>query len=155
MIDEMFTIRPEPLLQCRLRGEEGSREVDGEHRSPVVVGHLRHRAVDRDAGVVDEDVEAAVLLDHFGDGAPAIVRVPHVARVRAGRHAELGQLGQERLGLLVVVVVAGGDRGARGREVAGDGRADAARTPGDQGHLPVQRAGRERSAGLQFNDGHA
>ena len=42
---------------------------------PVVVGHLGHGPVDRDPGVVDQDVEPAVLVDDLGQHAAAVVRV--------------------------------------------------------------------------------
>src|SRR5918998_6497357 len=53
------------VLERGLRQVEGAGQVDVDDPSPVVVGHLQHGAVDGDAGVVDQDVEPAVLLDHL------------------------------------------------------------------------------------------
>ena len=63
----MLTIAPPRLLHHpaggRAAGVEDAAEVRVEHGAPVVVGHAREQAVARDAGVVDEDVEVARLLD--------------------------------------------------------------------------------------------
>jgi hypothetical protein len=55
-----------------------------------------HRPVHGDAGVVDEDVEPSVLVDHLADDASAVGRIGDVALVnaprrrrRSGRVAEL------------------------------------------------------------------
>jgi hypothetical protein len=64
------------LDHVRQRGlghEEGAREVDREDLVPVLVVHLEHRLVDRDAGVVDEHVEPAVTVDDLGYDTPAIL----------------------------------------------------------------------------------
>ena len=52
---------------------------------PVVGGHPAHGAVDGDAGVVDEDVDPAVLLEHLGDHALAVGDGADVALVDADR----------------------------------------------------------------------
>src|SRR3712207_2191762 len=115
---------------------EGARQVDVDDPAPVVVGHLQHGAVGGDAGVVDQDVEATVLLDDLGDGAPAVVGVGDVALV----HGEalvgevVAELLAEALGGLVVAAVTGGGVGALGGHAAADGRADPPGPAGDEGH---------------------
>ena len=71
-------IRPVPrsshVLQCRLGHVERPGEVHREHRVPVLDRHLHGHLVDGDAGVVDEDVEAAVLVEHLLDDPAAVLR---------------------------------------------------------------------------------
>ena len=54
---------------------KGPGEVDGEDTGPVVVGHAGHEGVARDAGVVDEDVEASEGLDGLLDEGRGGVRL--------------------------------------------------------------------------------
>ena len=61
-------------------------QVDGDHVTPLILGHVEDHAVAQDAGHVDHDVDAAVgvegLLDHAlaaldrGDGVVVRLRVP-------------------------------------------------------------------------------
>ena len=122
----------EHLRQRGLTEEERAREVDLEHAMPVVVGHLQHRVIAGDPGVVDEDVEASVLLDHLPDDAPAVFGKADVAAVDAGLHAvRLDRLAGLR-DLVLVAAVAGGDRGALLGERQADRGADAATAAGDE-----------------------
>ena len=110
---------------------------------------------DGDAGVVDEDVQAPVMVDDLLHGAPAVLGRADVALVDGDRDLVLGELGLEGLGALAVAAVAGGDRGAlRGQAVADRG-ADAARAAGDHGHaaLELLADGRER-LGFGVGAGH-
>ena len=66
---------------------EGAGEVDAEDFVPVVDAHFPDGPVDGDAGVVDEDVQAAVLVDDFFDDALAVVGVADVALVQGQRAA--------------------------------------------------------------------
>jgi hypothetical protein len=50
------------------RQAEHGLQVGVEHRVPVVVLHAHGQGVARDAGVVDQHVQAAVLLDDGVDG---------------------------------------------------------------------------------------
>jgi len=61
---------------------EDAGEVDGQDFHPGLVGHLGDRAVDRDARVVDENVEVPVLLDDLGDRPPTVVAGGDVAPVQ-------------------------------------------------------------------------
>jgi hypothetical protein len=71
---------------------EGAGEVDAQDFVPVVDAHFPDGPVDGDAGVVDEDVEAAVLLDDLLDDALAVVGVADVAlmQVRVPPSASIG-----------------------------------------------------------------
>ena len=73
------------VLDRRLGHVEGAREVHLQHLVPVGRRHLRNGLVDRDARVVDEDVEPAVLLDHLLDDALAVLRVADVALMQRQR----------------------------------------------------------------------
>jgi hypothetical protein len=69
---------------------------------PVVDAHFPDGPVDGDAGVVDEDVEAAVLVDDFLDDALAVLGVADVALVQ-GQGAAVGlDGGLEFVGALLV-----------------------------------------------------
>src|SRR5262249_61325280 len=102
--------------------------------------------VDGDPGVVDQDVQAAVLLDDFTHHAPAVFRLADVSVVDGDRARVLGvHVFGELLCRLVLPPVPGGDvRAVLGQAVA-DGGPDAAGPSGDQGHpvlQPAQGAGR-------------
>ena len=134
-------IRPGAALdhvrQHRLGHEERAREVDRDHLVPVLVGHLQHGLVDRDPGVVDEHVEAAVALDHLVDRAAAVLGRADVALVDAALDAVVLELGQELAGVLGVAAVAGGDDRALLGEAPGDRGADPARAAGHEHDPPV------------------
>ena len=108
----------EHVPQRGLGQVEGPGQVDVDHPAPVVVGHLEHGPVDGDAGVVDQDVQPAVLLDHLGDGAAAVVGGGDVAAVdgdvavRVGAGEVLG----EHSARSSVAAVPGCDVGALRRE---------------------------------------
>src|SRR5581483_10136608 len=123
-------------------------EVDREHLVPVLVGHLQDGLVDRDARVVDEHVEPAMLLDHLLDSPPAVLGRADVAAMDAGVSAVLVQLANEVLRVVAAPQVAGGDDGALRGEAARNRRADAARAAGDEYdpaiHPRPMRVGRER-----------
>ena len=148
-------IRPVPrsimCSQRRLGHEEGAGEVDGQDLVPVLVGHLEDRLVDRDAGVVDEDVEAAVLVDHLAARCAGSRRPSR--RCPGGCEPVslvLGELGLEGLGALAVAAVAGGDGGALRGEAAADRGADAARAAGDEGDAARELRGRRPSNVVGF-----
>src|SRR6185295_3645767 len=88
--------------------------------------------VDGDARVVDEDVQAAVLVDHLLNDTLAIVPFAHVALVQRQRPS----VGLDRLaqlvGPLAVRGEAGPDHRARGGEAAADRRTDPTGPSGDQ-----------------------
>jgi hypothetical protein len=88
------------VRQHRLRHKERARQVDRDHLVPILVGHLQHGLVNRDAGVVDQDIEAAVLLDHVRHGAPAILGRADVALVDARLGAPAREFTQKFLCVL-------------------------------------------------------
>src|SRR5690606_20516354 len=101
----------------------------------------QHRAVDGDAGVVDQDVEATVRVDDLIDGAAAVVGVRDVAavhRVTDVLAALLVQVCEELIRLSRVASVACGDGGTLARQAAADRRTDAARAAGDEGDASAE-----------------
>jgi hypothetical protein len=67
---------------------------------PLGRGHLPHRLVHRDAGVVDQDVEVPVLIDDLVDDPHAVLVAADVALVDG--HAMIGVLVGEQPGIIVV-----------------------------------------------------
>ena len=63
---------------------EGSLEVHPDHRVPVVLGHAVQDRVPDDAGVVHEDIEAAVMVDRLADQLLRGVEVGDVVVVGDG-----------------------------------------------------------------------
>ena len=66
--------------------------------------------IDRDAGIVDEDVDAALLIQHFSDDTSAIIGRADVAGMQRDRRAGaecLGEVGTESLGSFFVPAVSG------------------------------------------------
>ena len=55
----------EHVLQRGLRHLEGAGQVDCDDLAPVLSGHDKRQLVDGDSGVVDQDVQPAVLGDHL------------------------------------------------------------------------------------------
>jgi hypothetical protein len=126
------------VLQRGAGHEEGAREVDGQDLVPVLVGHLEDRLVGRDAGVVDEDVQAPVVIDDLLHGAPAVLGRADVALMDGDRDLVFGELGLEGLGAFAIAAVARGDGGALGGQAVTDGGADAARAAGDHGDAALE-----------------
>ena len=81
--DEALRMRPEPALHLRdhrLAHQERALEVGVEVGVPDLLGELLDAGAAGDAGIVDEDVDAAEgLLDRLGDGA-AILGLADVGR---------------------------------------------------------------------------
>ena len=99
----MFTIRPSRAPACaahRLGAVEGACQVDVEVALPEL-GRLvvELRGVVERAGVVDEDVDRAELLDRACDRRVHLLAVGHVALDRSGAAAELLDLARGRLGV--------------------------------------------------------
>jgi hypothetical protein len=84
------------VRQHGLGHEERARQVERITLCQVLVGHLQHGLVDRDPRVVDQDVEPAVLFDHLGDRAPAVIRRADVALVGAAVQALVREPADER-----------------------------------------------------------
>src|SRR4029453_18021418 len=113
-------------------------QVDVDDPVPVLHAHLADRAVDGDAGVVDQDVQAAVLLEHLLDDPLTVGRDPDVA-LMDGRSLVVGG---ELLGRVGAVGVADGDLDPAVGEAAADGQPDPSGTTGDERNLPFH-AGHE------------
>src|ERR1039457_4345769 len=130
------------VLHCRLGHEEGAGQVDGDDPLPVLVGHLRHGPVDRDARVIDEDVEPAMLVDDLLQHPAAVIGRTDIALVQGDPAARVfrGHDFEELLGGLLVAPVPGGDGGALLGQALADGRPDAAGPPGHQDHPVAELA---------------
>src|SRR5690242_15044581 len=151
-VDDPAGAALEHVLQRVLGHEERARQVDRDHPQPVVVGHLGHGPVDGDPGVVDQDVQPAALVDDLTQDAAAIIGVADVPLVHAdllsgviGGHALV-----ELLRALAVPPVARRHIRARPGQLAADGGAYPAGTPGDQGDpvADLAQISRLRLAGL-------
>ena len=85
-IDETVTIRPGALRAQKGRGGavagKGPGELDGDHRVPVLVGHLVREAVPRDPGIGHEDVQPAQVVPHPADHRGDLLAIGHVAAIR-------------------------------------------------------------------------
>src|SRR5688500_16817679 len=93
------------------------------------------------AGVVDEDVEPAELLDGLGDGPFAETLVADVAGDGNRLAAFLLDDGLRLLRVVVLAQIEDRDVGAFPREQGGDRPADAAVGSGDQRDLALQAIG--------------
>src|SRR5215813_11345899 len=81
----------EPLY--RTRAEECAAKVNANHRVPVVLGHLEQQVVPRDAGVVDQDVDATKVVDGGVDRGVDLLAHRYVAVDPDGRAAGLADRG--------------------------------------------------------------
>jgi hypothetical protein len=116
------------VLERRLGHVKSARRIDAQDLVPVVDGHAQDRPVHGDAGVVDEDVEPAVLLDHLADDAKAVVRIAHVAPVNARPCATVLDRVAELLGAREIRREPSADRRATMCQPPRAGGADTART---------------------------
>jgi hypothetical protein len=103
---------------------------------PVVLGHLGHGPVDSDAGIVHQDVDPAMLVDHLMHHPPAVIRLTDVSLVHGDPPTWIvgGYVGQELLDGLIAVPVAGRHVRALVSQAAADGAADSPGAARDQGH---------------------
>src|ERR687894_716754 len=83
-VDDAARPAVEHVLQDRAGEVEGAGEVDLDDPVPVFDGHLADGLVQGDAGVVDQDVEAAVGVEDFPDDSFAVFGGADVALVGAG-----------------------------------------------------------------------
>ena len=113
-------------------------EVRAQHRRPLVVRHLEEQPLAGDAGVVDEDVEAARALDDRVDQTGRLRTVAHVGLVHEGMPAVRLDRAERVLGALVLLAVVDADGRARARQPLRDRAADAARGTRDQRNPPRQ-----------------
>src|ERR1019366_380996 len=136
------------VRQHRLGHEERAREVDRDHLVPILVGHLQDRLVDRDPGIVDQDVEPPMRVNHFLDGAATVLARTDITLVDTRVDVMAAQLVQQLAGTLSVPAVTGGDDRALLGKAAADRRSDTPRAAGHERDASVQSSpavvGRER-----------
>ena len=123
------------LRDDRVDEVEGRFEVHGDNRVPLGLAHPHHEAVLGDAGVVDEDVDAAEVLEDLLDDGVRLVEVGRVGGVTLDLMPESGDLGDGLLGRFVDDKIGEGDVRAFFCEFECDGLSDASCSAGDQGHL--------------------
>ncbi len=134
---------PATLLHGGQRGAggvEGGGEVDGDDRVPLLRRELLDRRDVLDAGIVDQDVDAAELGAGALDQRRHLGGLRHVGRVVAHRDAmRRGEPRARRLDLLGLAEAVQRDRGAGRRQRLGDAEADAAGRAGDDGRATGER----------------
>jgi hypothetical protein len=121
------------------RGERGAagadhpHEVDVQHPEPLGVVVVGHRAARAYTGVVDEDVDPVVRVEHLAD------RRTH-RRVVADVDADAEGPGDRAVRPAGVARLEVQHRHLRaaGEQLADDSRADAGRAAGDRGHQSVE-----------------
>src|SRR2546423_10082128 len=134
-VDDPAVAAVEHVLQDGPGQVERPGQVDVDDVVPFLGTHLAHRLVHRDAGVVDQDVQLPVPLEHLGDDPLAVLVAADVALVDA--HAVVGVLVAELLGRVPVGRVPGRDLHAAVHQPFADGQPDPADSSGDQGDLAV------------------
>jgi hypothetical protein len=112
---------------------KGGGEVGVDDPLPGIVAELRREAVVADAGVVDENEHAAVLLFEGGEDGVERAGVADVALHERGGASLAGDLPRDRFGAVGVGAVVDGDGPAVLGEAPGNGSADTARAAGDEG----------------------
>lgn len=163
MTEALLTIEPrrrgQHVPQRRAGAAEGAVQGDVEDGAPLRVGHLGQRGVAAEAGVVDDDVEVAVLGDRGVEEVLHLRLVGDVARDRQGRLA--GDVGQLLGGLAqaALVPVADHDPGALLGAALGRREADAGTGGGGDQHRAageqvVARMGLGYWHGLTLRHGH-
>ena len=118
-------------------GVEQALQVEVDHPLPFLGGRVLDRPQEHHAGVVDDDVEPAQLVDRAVDGGDRLLLLGDVGLDRergVPRSADLGRQALEPL------EPAGGDRdlGAEGGELPRGRLADPAAGAGDQRHGSIQ-----------------
>lgn len=115
--------------QAGAGGADHAEDVDVEDVAPFLVGVGLHGAPGPDAGVVDQDVEAAQVVDGRGH-----------RRAHGGVVGDVGAVSGERLVDRRRVEVEDGHHGATVREQVGGGPADAGGAAGHQGRQALEFA---------------
>src|SRR5262245_49479373 len=118
--------------QRLLHGEEQPLDVDGEELVEVLLADRPERGQRQEAGVGEQDVEAALLPLHGRQQPVQIRRVGDVARHAGDVLADL----PDRFVQLLLAASGDEDVGALGDEPPGGGQADAAVAPGDDRDFP-------------------
>src|SRR3954451_22892353 len=138
--DDSAAAALEHMCQRGLGEKERPGQIDSDDLVPFVFGHLGHRLVNRDAGVVDQDVQAAVLVDDLLDCSPAVVPAGDIALMDADLVAVTGcrQLGEELLRLLSVPAIPSSYRCALTGQALTDRRTDSPGTTRHEGNAPAE-----------------
>src|SRR5262245_8163294 len=118
---------------------EDAVEIRLNDAAPVVESHLADGPIAQNTGVVDENVQPAASVLDLTHQSFNLARFAHVGAENVNRRAGPLQLLVKReritlVGAVRVVPELQNAGGASFREALEDGRADAARTAGDQGH---------------------
>lgn len=119
-----------------LAGEESAFEIYGESIVKIFFADIFGGIFRGDAGVVDENIQAAELFDGVVDGFEDLIHAADVHLQRENFAAELADFRGEA-GVGVQIAEAEGDVRAGVRESEGDGATKAAGGAGDQGDLAV------------------
>ena len=115
-------------------------EVRGDDLAPLLDAEAADRAVAVDAGVVDEDVEAAERLHGLFDEHRALVGMSHAGLDEEDFLALVLHGLDQGLGFVLALVVVDDDLCAVVGELERDGLAEASRASGDDRHLVLQNA---------------
>jgi len=132
----------EHVARGMTRAHEHAGQVDVHDLVPVVERDVDGGAADRDAGVVDQDVDLAVRRDHGVEHVLHRALVGDVHRARLGAAVRQG----DRLGGVACrrsVVVGQHDDRADARERGADGLAEPVAAAGDHRDLAVQAERRQ------------
>ena len=121
-----------------LRHQEGTRQVGVQDLLPLGERQVLGLLADVDAGVIEKNVDAAKVLDDFGDGPVDIVGFSHVAGDDEGVGAHLGLKPLRGHLRLLGVSAQDDDLGPRLGQALGDAQADTAVAPGHDRHLAGQ-----------------
>ena len=146
--DEIMKTWPPPWVEVGQRGprqaEDGG-EVGAEDRGPTARRWSRRRGEAADAGVVDQDLQAAVRRDRAAPRPGGEGGVAEVARHGDGVASRLPDLGDQGVEL-GRGAGHGGDLGPFAAEGQGDGAADAAPAPVTSAEAPRISMARSISA---------
>ena len=135
-------LRDEGLGRRRVGHQPGALDVELDHGAEALRGDRLGRAEELAAGVVDEDVEPPVALEHaVEEGADRVLVADVELLVLEGARQARGQLGGlgERLG----AAPAADHGGAEARQLERRLAAEAAAGAGDHADLAVEQAGPE------------
>ena len=127
----------QPPFGHGLRQEKWRGQVDLQHGVPVGLRMIRNRRAFDDAGVVDEDVHAPAILHDLRDdfGGALLGELAEILGVGIELCAERFRF---HAGFRLVADVHADDVGAFAREGEGDGLADSAAGPGDDGYFVLK-----------------
>src|SRR5262249_48657611 len=131
----------EHVVEHRLHHVEAAREVHSEHGVPVIDRHLPDGLVDVDAGVVDQEVDPTLLVQHLFDDAAAGFGRRDIALMDRHRPALRTLVCCKRFCRFLVAIVASRHMGAGVRETLGDRRADAAAPTGHECNFALEHGG--------------